>query len=578
MSGLTLPIATPRESARHLSQLLRPRRVLAVVVVVVFLAEAALGLVAPWVLGRLVDAILAGDDVVWSSFAQIAVAGAAAALLSVMAVGLLAGLSEPTLADLREQVVARALGLEHRRLEEAGAGDVLSRVGDDARVVSTNASTIVPELLASLTAVLLTVVGLFVLDWRLALAGLLALPSYVLGLRWYLPRSGPYYTRERAAMGQRAQALLGVVQGLPTLRAFRVEAPAVAEVDRRSRETLEISISVFHLFGRFASRANRSELIGLLALLVVGFLLVDARSVSVGDVTTAALFFHRLFNPIGALMFLFDEVQSTLASFNRMVGVATMPQPAEVHATPADDTLRAHGVGHAYVAGRPVVIDVDLDLTPRRRVALVGASGAGKTTVAAVVAGTMPPSSGQVTLGGVDLYTVAHDDLRHRICIVSQEVHVFAATLRDNLTLAAVPDTIDDADVVGALDEVGARWFADLADGLDTRVGDDGRSLTAFQAQQLALARVLLVDPAVVVLDEATAEAGSFGARELDRAADAVVAGRAAVVVAHRLSQARDADEILVMEHGRVVERGPHEVLVALGGRYAELWSAWGAG
>lgn len=575
MSQLTLPIATPGESARHLNDLLRPRRRLAATVVASYLAQAGLGLVAPWVLGRLVDAILVGDDVVWRSFAQIVAAAVGAAVLSIVAVDLLARLAEPSLAELREQVLARALSLEHRRVEEAGAGDVLSRVGDDARLVSTNAATIVPELLASATAVLLTVAGLFVLDWRLALAGLLALPSYVLGLRWYLPRSGPYYARERAAMGHRAQALLGVVQGLATLRAFRVEAPAVAEVDRRSRETLEISISVFHLFGRFASRANRSELIGLLALLVVGFLLVDADAVTVGEVTTAALLFHRLFNPIGALMFLFDEVQSTLASFARMVGVARMSGPVDGGAVPVGDTLRTQGLEHAYVAGRHVVSDVDLELSPGRRVALVGASGAGKTTVAAILAGTLPPSGGQVTLGGCDLYAVAHDELRRRVCLVSQEVHVFAATVRDNLTLAAVPDAVSDADVIEVLDLVGARWHADLPEGLDTRIGDDGHALTASQAQQLALARVLLVDPAVVVLDEATAEAGSLGARDLDRAADAVVADRAAVVVAHRLSQARDADEILVMDQGRIVERGSHQDLVARRGRYAALWSAW---
>ncbi|WP_232678931.1 ABC transporter ATP-binding protein [Nocardioides sp. R-C-SC26] len=583
MSAMTpehrLPIATARASARHVAGLLRRRRAAVAGVVALYLAASAAGLVAPWMLGRMVDAIIAGEDDLWRSFAILAGAAALGAVLAVVAVDRLARLTEPTLAELREQVVGRALSLEYRRLEASGTGDLLSRVGDDARLVATNTSTIVPEVLTSVTTVLLTLVGLLALDWRLALAGLLAVPSYLLGLRWYLPRSGPIYAAERAAMGNRAQALLGVVQGLPTLRAFRTEAPAVAEVERRSQQTVDLSISVFRLFGRFASRANRSELIGLLALLAVGFWLVDGGAVTVGAVTTAALFFHRLFNPLGALMFLFDELQSTFASLTRMVGVAGMPVAVAGTGRPQGDAVRVRGLRHAYVEGHDAVDGLDLDVHPGHRVALVGASGAGKSTVAAVIAGTLPPSGGDVELGGVALYDVAEEELRRRVCLVSQEVHVFAGTVRENLLLVsespehAHPETAVRVDE--ALTAVGAGWVADLPDGLDTVVGDGALHLTTAQAQHLALARVLLADPALVVLDEATAEAGSAGARDLDRAAAEVVGGRGAVIVAHRLTQARGADEIIVLDQGRAVERGTHDELVAAGGTYATLWRAW---
>lgn len=571
-----LPIASSRDAFGYLRGLLRPRRVLFGATLAVFVLEAAAGMVAPWVLGWLVDSILEGrDDRLWSAFTLILVAAIAGALLSVLAVSLLARVIEPALAELRSRVMQRALGMDQQRLEKVGSGDVLSRVGDDSRLVATQSTEVVPEILAAALAVLLTSIGLVALDWRLALAGLVAVPSYLLGLRWYLPRTAPLYARERAAMGERAQALLGAVNGLPTLHAYRTEGPAIARVEEKSRETMDVSVTVFGIYGGFSVRINRSELFGLLALLIAGFFLVDADVTTVGQVTTAALLFHRLFGPIGALLFLVDEIQSTFASLTRLVGVATMPEPEPGRAEPGRRGVTLTDLRHSYLPGHPVVDGVTLELPPGHRVGLVGATGAGKTTVAAIAAGTLPPTGGSVRLGEHDLASVDPDLLRRRISLVSQEVHVFAVTLRDNLTLAALESTPDDARLREVLRRVGARWADDLSEGLDTLVGDDGHRLTAAQAQQVALARVLLVDPEVVVLDEASAEAGSLGARELDAAATAVTADRAAIVVAHRLTQARACDEILVLDHGRVVERGSHDDLVADGGRYADLWAAW---
>ena len=575
-----LPVATARASAAHLLRLMVRRPVVLGAAVVAFLAASATGLLAPYVLGRLVDRLLEGGpgtgDALTTAFWLIAGAAVLGGLLSAGSAELLARAVEPALATLRQQVLARALSLDAARVEASGSGDLLSRVGDDARVVARAVSQFVPMILASLTTILLTAGGLFTLDWRLGLAGLVTVPFYVHALRWYLPRSAPYYARERVATGERAQALVSALRGLSTLRSFRIEEPAAAEVDARSHETLRISLDVFHLYGRFGGRTNRTECIGLIVILGVGFLSVDAGAVSVGEVTTAALFFHRLFNPIGVLLFLFDDLQVTAASLTRLVGVAALPAPSyDVPAQPATGALVLSGVGHHYAPGRPVLSGVDLVVEPGQRVALVGASGAGKTTLAAVAAGVLAPATGTVRLGPVDLGTLDPALLRRRVGLVSQEVHVFAGSVRENLLLAAV-DAPSERDLLDALAAVSASgWVAALPEGLDTLVGEDGHALTPAQAQQLALARVLLVDPAVVVLDEATAEAGSLGARELDVAADAVTRGRAALVVAHRLSQAQRSDRVLVLDHGAVVEDGSHDELVAAGGRYAELWAAW---
>ncbi len=223
-------------------------------------------------------------------------------------------------------------------------------------------------------------------------------------------------------------------------------------------------------------------------------------------------------------------------------------------------------MGHAY-DGPPVLADVDLVLAPGERVALVGASGAGKTTLAGVLAGALEPVAGEVLVDGAAV------DLRAHVGLVSQEVHVFAGTLADDVRLARPSAT--DAEVVAALGTVGADWA--LALGPDALVGEGGQELTAPQAQQLALARLVLADPPVAVLDEATAEAGSAGARDLEEAALAATAGRTTLVVAHRLTQAARADRVVVLAAGRVVEQGTHAELVAAGGRYAQLWSAWTA-
>ena len=576
--SVLLPIASARVTAAALWAEVRRLPWLCVATAVTAVAASAGGLVAPWVLGDLVDDIAAGagHTVVVRAGALIAVAALATGLFTALSAALLSRLGETVLARLRERVLDRMLHLPAPTLDKVGSGDLLSRVGDDVSVVTTALVTTGPALSSALLTIVLTGAGMFALDWRLGIAGLVAAPMYVLAVRWYLPRSGPYYARERVAIGDRAQAMVSSLQSGATVRAYRLEGAHTDAINDRSRAAMDLSIGVFRLFTRLVGRMNRAEFVGLGAILVTGFLLVRADLVTVGATTAAALYFHRLFNPIGAVIVEFDEIQAAGAGLARLVGVASLdrPRPPAVVGEPADGSLELHDIGHRYDDGPLVLADVSVRIAPGERLAVVGATGAGKSTLAGIAAGLLDPVAGTVRLGGVP---VGELDRRH-IAMVSQEVHVFSGPLVADLRLAR-PDASAE-DVRAALELVGAmHWVRALPAELDTVVGESAHRLTAAQAQQVALARLVLADPTVAILDEATAEAGSAGARGLERAALAATAGRTTLIVAHRLTQAELADRVLVLDDGRVVETGPHADLVRAGGRYAELWHSWtGAG
>lgn len=573
-----LPIASMAETRRAVWALMRPHRLFTLVTIVVLVAGTVIGLVGPAVLGRIVDLVTEQQPpgaIVWPVVLLILVAVGQAAL-SAAGAAMVARLGETILAALRERVVERALELPISQVEHAGSGDVIARVGGDVAVIAEAVRESLPRLTSSALTVSLTVVGLVVLDWRLALAGLCAAPFQIHTLRWYLRKSSPLYAAERVAEGERAQQLLDSISGAATVRAFRLTQTHIQRVSDRSRVAVDFALRTTVLRTRFFARLNFAEWVGLSAILAIGYFLVRDGAVSIGAATAAALYFHRLFDPIGSLLLRFDSAQEAAAGLARLVGIANLPEPEEPEhpATPADTSIRVAGVRHSYTPGHDVLHGVDLEVPPGWRVALVGASGAGKTTLAKLISGIHQPTAGEITLGGV-----RHDELgatltRRTVALITQEVHVFAGTLADDLRLAR-PDATDDQ-LIEALDRVGASsWALALPGGLDTVVGEGGHRLTASQAQQLALARLVLADPPIVILDEATAEAGSRGAGTLETAADRALAGRTALVVAHRLTQATTADRIVVLDDGRVVESGNHESLVAAGGTYTALWAAW---
>ncbi|MFI0874937.1 ABC transporter ATP-binding protein [Streptomyces parvus] len=582
-----LRTATGGEASRWVARHCRQAPWLTASTVLTTVAGAALQVLPVLLLGQVVDGVVGGES--RSILLTVGILMVAAALLGAAATAastfLIGKLGAELLARLREEAVRAVLGMPSARVEEVGRGDVLSRVGDDVAVISKGIRTAVPTVFSAGVLVVIATIGMFGLDWRLGLAGACALPAYALALRWYLPRSAPLYREQRTAQADRAQALISGLNGIDTVRAYRMEDAVREKVTDESWRVRNLGIEVFRFFGRFVGRENRAEFIGLVLILVVGYALLEADAATLGEVSAAPLMFHRLFTPLGAIMFTFDEAQKSGASLTRLVGVFSEPSEerlvgdasvATAAVAPCPVTVR--DLTFTYPGAEdPVLRDVSLSIPAGGSLALVGATGAGKSTLAALIAGIGRPQAGSVRIGTHDLAGMDEAGARALVSILTQETHVFSGPLADDLRLAA-PLASDD-DLMDALRTVGAgEWAASLPDGLDTPVGEGGERLDVTKVAQLALARLVLGRAPVVVLDESTAEAGSEGAAELERAVLAACSGRTTLFVAHRLTQAMAADRIAVLDAGRVVEEGTHSELVERGGQYARLWRAWREG
>jgi ABC-type multidrug transport system fused ATPase/permease subunit len=572
-----LPVAGSAEIRRHARRLAQQHPRTLLIALLLHGLAAITGLAAPRLIGELVEDVQRGTTVakVNQVILVIAVFIVAQSLLTRWARFRSFALGEQVLAELREDFVDNALALPIGTVERAGTGDLLSRTSRDVDTLSRTVRFAVPETIIAFVTVLFTVaatmlVGVWVLVPLLAMTPLLWLST-----RWYLRRAKDGYLRENAAYAQMTSSLAETVEGARTVEALRRYDDRVRRGDADIRGSYLAERYTLFLRTMYFPVAEVSYLVPVVGTLLFGGWLHINGHVSLGAVTAAVLYVNQLIDPVDRLLSWLDELQSGGAAFARLLGISDVPDDRTPSGqSPAGELVEARDVRFSYVDGRDVLHGVDLTIQPGERVAMVGPSGAGKSTLGRLVAGIHPPRTGSVTVGGVGMTELPLDELRKQVALVTQEHHVFVGTLRDNLSMAR-PSATDD-ELFGALEAVDAReWAEALPDGLETRVGSGQTALSPAQAQQLALARLVLADPHALVLDEATSLIDPRAARHMERSLAAVLEGRTVIAIAHRLYTAHDADRVAVVEDGRITELGSHDELVARQGSYAALWNSW---
>jgi ABC-type multidrug transport system fused ATPase/permease subunit len=572
-----LPIATGTELRAQARRLGRRHRRALLGMIGLHAAAAAAGLAGPPLLGNLVQSVQEGTTIshVDKVIALLALFLVAETILTWFARRASFVLSEKIFAELREDFMRRVLGLPLSTVERAGTGDLISRTTADVDSLARTVRFAVPETMIAAVTTVLTVAAAVWVNPLAAIPCIAGVPILFLGTRWYLKRAPAGYLWERASYATLAGTVSETVEGGRTVEALSLREERVGRIDADLDNAYQAEMRTLFLRTVWFPTAEFAYVLPVAASLAWGGWLVSNGQASIGEVTAVALYVVKLADPVDRLISWLDEIQVGATSFARLVGIVRVPPDREAKDDePESNHLHAEDVRYAYIEDRDVLHGIDLDLEPGERVAVVGPSGAGKSTLGRLLAGIHPPREGLVEVGGVRLVDLPLDTLRKEVALVTQEQHVFVGTVAENLRLARPSAT--DEQLVESLAAVDALdWVQVLPEMLNTVVGAGGHPLTPAQAQQIALARLVLADPHTLVLDEATSLLDPRAARHLERSLASVLSGRTVVAIAHRLHTAHDADRVAVVEDGLVHEVGTHDELVARGGPYAALWDSW---
>lgn len=574
-----LPVASWGKTFRYaVDGYKRHTRDISIVLTLQVLATVS-ALAVPFVISRIVGIVSDGrlptqQETLWYCVA-LAVSAALLGAFTGLANRQATVLSERVLADIREEFMHVVLRLPLSLVERVGTGPIASRAVRDVEALTWIVRFAVPRTVLAFVTALVLMIGGFVFGGISALP-LLAAPLLMIApTMWYLKRSPRGYLREGSSYDALNATVTETSDSARTIDAVDVGTSRRRQVSDRARWTYVSERYTLALRNRYIPFIESSAMLPLALILAFAVVLWRGDVASVEQVTAAAFCALRLVDPISTLSFQADEFLMGGTSLARLVGVQDVESDRrESSDVPSGSDIHVDAVSFEYRAGHPVLRDVNLDISPGERLAIVGPSGAGKSTLGRLLAGINGPTEGSITVGGVPIVDLPMSTLHSEVALLTQEYHVFVGTIRDNLALA-MPEVSDER-LWSALDTVAASsWVRDMPDGLDTLVGSGGAAVDPAQAQQLALARVVLADPHTVIMDEATSLLDPRAARDMETALSTLLTGRTVISIAHRLHTAHDADRVAVVEGGRITELGSHDELLRTGGSYAALWHAW---
>ncbi|MCU1544229.1 MAG: transporter ATP-binding protein [Microbacteriaceae bacterium] len=571
-------------SLRLLGSLLRPERGRVILTMVVVIISTAAQVAGPALIAYGIDrglpALLDRDWFpIGATVAAYLVAGIVGAVLIAWYTVLTAKIGQAILFDLRTRVFLHTQQLSLEFHESYTSGRIIARQTSDLDSIKELLDSGVNQLVQGALYMVFVAVGMFLVDGTSGLILLAALVPLAVLTRWFQKRSQRLFRRTRVASARLIVQFVETMTGIRAVKAFRKEKRNEKEFGDLVEDYRDVNSKVIQLFGIFDPGLVLMGNVTLAVILVVGGLRVADGSLAIGALLAALLYARQFFGPAQDMAMFYNSYQSAAAALEKISGVleekpgvADPTDPIDLWA--ANGAVEFEGVEFAYRADRVILPEFDLAIPAGQTIALVGSTGAGKSTLAKLMARFYDPSRGRVTLDGVDLRRLHPKDLRRAIVMVTQEAYLFSGSVAENIALGKPDATM--VEIVAAAKAVGAHEFIEsLPAGYETDVNKRGGRVSAGQRQLLSFARAFLADPVVLILDEATASLDIPSERLVQEGLTTLLADRTAIIIAHRLSTVAIADRVLVMEHGRIVEDGTPRDLIAGTGRFAQLHAAW---